>query len=186
MVTQKAQSLGFNVSSQSYKIESAALAMKCCLNLHIEVVPFQDLKICGVLYRGEFSTVIGLNARRSAAGKNFDCMHELIHYWFHPQAGFYCTDGTKDHLEWQANSGAAQFLMPYQSFIPNYCDMHDKFYERHSPDVAHNALVTALARHYMVGEIAVKIHIENLSAEIGQYVNGTPVDKIKIVSPSRK
>ena len=185
MVTQKAASLGFNVFAQNYKIDARRLAMKCCLNLHIEIVPFEDLKICGVLYKGEFSTVIGLNARRSATGKNFDCMHELIHYWFHPQSSFYCADDAKNHLEWQANSGAAQFLMPYQSFIPNYCDLHDKLYARLQPDAAYDALVTVLARNYMVGEMAVKIHIDSLAAEIGQYIDGVGVDKIKITSPKR-
>ena len=187
MITNKAQSLGFNVFAPNYKIDACKLAIENCVNLDIQILPFEDLKICGILFKGEFSTVIGLNARRSAVGKNFDCMHELIHYWFHKQSSFYCNEDDKNHLEWQANSGAAQFLMPYQSFIPNYCNLHDKLYARYSqtPEAAFEKIISILAKNYMVGEIAARIRIQSLAPEIAQYIKGTPIKSIKIIPAAR-
>ena len=181
-MTKKAQSLGFNVYAQNYRIDSIALAMAVCLNPEIKILEFNDITICGILYKGEFSTTIGLNARRSPAGRNFDCMHELIHYWMHNRDTFYCLENISSHIEWQANEGAAQFLMPYQSFIPNYCRFHDKFYSKLPPDQAYRAQIAALAAHYMVGELAVKFRLERLKNEIAQYINGTAVKNIRIIS----
>lgn len=180
IVTEKAAELGFNSSAQNYKIDAQKLAMEVCHNPEIRIIEFNDIKICGLLYKGEYATTIGLNARRSAGGKNFDCMHELIHYWLHDQNAFYCLDGQAGHMEWQANEGAAQFLMPYQSFIPNYCYLHDKLYGKFAPLKAYEMQVAALAGNYMVGEMAVKFRMESLKGEIAQYIDGVSVDKIKV------
>ena len=182
IVTKKAVGLGFNVRAHNYKIDALALAMQTCLNPEIKILEFSSIKVCGLLYKGEFATTIGLNARRSAAGKNFDCMHELIHYWLHDQNTFYCLDGMDGHMEWQANEGAAQFLMPYQSFIPNYCYLHDMFYARFAPQQAYDMQIAALSGSYMVGEMAVKFRIESLKNEITQYIDGMSIDKIRIIS----
>ena len=182
IVTEKAAGLGFNIYAKNYKIDAIALAMQVCLNPEIKILEFSSIKVCGLLYKGEFATTIGLNARRSAGGKNFDCMHELIHYWLHDQCTFYCLDDMDNHMEWQANEGAAQFLMPYQSFIPNYCHLHDILYAKFAPQKAYEMQIAALAGGYMVGEMAVKFRMESLKNEISQYINGVPVDKIRIAS----
>ena len=182
IVTEKATSLGFNVYAQNYKIDAIALAMRVCVAPEVKILEFSDIKICGLLYKGEFSTTIGLNARRSATGKNFDCMHELIHYWLHDQSAFHCLEGMDGHMEWQANEGAAQFLMPYQSFIPNYCHLHDALYAKLPPQQAYETQIATLAGNYMVGEMAVKFRIDRLRNEIAQYVDGVDIGKIKVVT----
>jgi len=182
IITQKAEALGLNVNAQNYRVDAMQLAMDVCINPEIRILEFSDMKICGLLYKGEFATTIGLNARRSSTGKNFDCMHELVHYWLHDDSNVYCIEGTNDHMEWQANEGAAQFLMPYQSFIPNYCHIHDMFYGRFAPQQAYEMQIATLAGKYMVGEMAVKYRMESLKNEILQYINGTSIDKIDIVS----
>ena len=113
-------------------------------------------------------------------------MHELIHYWLHDRDMFYCLNGAESHGEWQANEGAAQFLIPYQSFIPNYCYLHDRFYGYFAPQAAHDMLIKALAGKYMVGEMTVKFRIKSLGAEISQYVGGVAVRDIKVVSGNRQ
>ena len=180
MVTKKAISLNYNVFSQNYRIDALRLAKEVCYNLDIQILDFDEIKICGILYKGAYSTTIGLNSRRSATGKNFDCMHELIHYWFHEFDMFYCVDDILNHIEWQANEGAAQFLVPYQSFIPVYCHFFDKFYGRYSPSGAHKALISALSQNYMVGESVIEIRIKSLKQEIAQYLDRIPVEQIKI------
>ena len=179
-VTQKACELGFNIYSQNYRIDACKLAMQVCLRPQIRILDFSELHFCGLLYRGQNTTHIGLNARRSAGGRNFDCMHELIHYWYHKQASFFCIADSDNNIEWQANEGAAQFLMPYQNFIPNYCHLHDKLYARMEPAAAHDTLISTLAKNYMVGEMSVQIRLKSLATEIGHYVSGTPIGDIKI------
>ncbi len=52
-------------------------------NPKLEYVPFPTTKICGILYKGDRSTAIALNDKHTKAMQNFDCMHELIHYFLH-------------------------------------------------------------------------------------------------------
>jgi len=171
--------------AQNYKVDAIQLAMQVCVAPKIEIIEFDNIKICGLLYKGDSSTTIGLNARRSAGGRNFDCMHELMHYWLHnDKDSFYCLDGMSSHIEWQANEGAAQFLMPYQSFIPNYCYLHDKLYAKYMPQKAYEVQVSMLANSYMVGEMSIKIRMKSLKNEIAQYIDGASINKIKIV-PNR-
>ena len=182
IVTQKATSLGFNVRAQNYQINAIQLAMQVCINPQIQILEFSNIKVCGLLYKGRFATTIGLNSRRSHTGKNFDCMHELMHYWLHDASTFYCLDDMDNYMEWQANEGAAQFLMPYQSFIPNYCYLHDKLYASYPPQKAYEMQLATLAQNYIVGEMAVKFRMQSLQNEIAQYINGTKIDKIRIIS----
>jgi len=192
LINSKFEELGINPAAENYRIDAMELAKEVCLNLQIEMLSFEETKICGILYKGKTSTTIGLNARRSLFGQNFDCMHELIHYWFHDgRANFLCTPpspavpASSDliaHLEWQANEGAAQFLMPFQNFIPRYCNMHDHFYAHLSPNKAHDALLDNLAKHYMVGTLAVQYRMEGLLKEIGQYIGGAKIDDIRILA----
>ncbi|MCL2753128.1 MAG: ImmA/IrrE family metallo-endopeptidase [Defluviitaleaceae bacterium] len=182
----KAREIGLNFGSPNYRMDSLKLVMEVCINPQIIYIDFEDAIICGILYKGRNCTTIGLNSRRSHLGKNFDCMHELIHYWFHGAEYFWCDQDQKNHLEWQANEGAAQFLMPYQSFIPNYSHLHDELYERLPPEAAHDAVIARLSAQYLVGETAVKYRLNGLQNEIKQYINGIPIDEIKITSRTQK
>jgi len=182
-VTRKIKESGFNISASSYRIDSISLAHEVCLELQIQNIDFEETKICGILFRGDKSTTIALNARRSHHGRNFDCMHELIHYWFHDeQSNFFCTQDDNRRLEWQANEGAAQFLMPYQNFIPNYHHHHQNFLKSFPPETATDALITHLSKSYGVGGLAVQYRINSLSHEIEQYINGTCINDIEVLS----
>ncbi|MCL2855462.1 MAG: ImmA/IrrE family metallo-endopeptidase [Defluviitaleaceae bacterium] len=185
LVSDKATSLGFNLLASNYRINALELAHEICLDLQIDIIDFNEPKICGILYRGRNNTTIGLNARRSATGKNFDCMHELIHYMFHEKDYYMCRSDAEDHMEWQANEGAAQFLVPYQSFIPNYCRLHDRFYMQTKPERAYQALILHLSQQYAVGELVIQYRLNQLSSEIVQYLDGVAVEDIEIISKQK-
>ena len=192
-INNKFDELELNPFSINFRIDSKELAKKVCLNLEIVQMNFEESKICGILYKGKNSTTIGLNARRSAFGQNFDCMHELIHYWYHDEPNYFCmpmdiinNNKEEAHLEWQANEGAAQFLMPYQSFIPAYSNAHDRFYARRSTENAYEAIIDHLAKTYLVGRLAAAYRINGLSKEISQYINGTEIQNIKVLSKNSK
>jgi Zn-dependent peptidase ImmA (M78 family) len=93
-----------------------------------------------------------------------------------------CTQDFNDHMEWQANEGAAQFLMPYQSFIPNYVYLHDHYYSKLSVNHAAKSLVAHLSRQYKVGYRAAEYRINGLKKEIAQYLDGKSIENIVVKS----
>lgn len=162
MIDRKIYELGYRIDSMHYKIDSIELAKKVCKNLELTFIDFCETKICGILYKSEKTTSMALNTRRSAIGKNFDCMHELIHYWFHEPEEFFCRADVYNHMEWQANEGAAQFLMPHQSFAPNYRYLSKKLGKIYSGERLDSKLVEHLSIKYFVGELAVRYRINTL------------------------
>lgn len=74
---------------------------------------------------GNYPAIILLNEGRSSIEKKFDCAHELMHLVKQPNvniSGFRCYEKIRPkqnpYLEWEANEGAAELIMPYKDFIP--------------------------------------------------------------------
>ena len=116
------------LSNENYPLDAISLAKKVCRGLTIEQIDFKTITICGILYKGISTTSIALNSNRSVTMQNFDCCNELIHYFCHDikecqcvcaEVGSETSPITQNpFLEWQANEGAAELLVPYQMFIP--------------------------------------------------------------------
>lgn len=175
--------------SSAYPIDSKALAKRWIKNLFLEELSFPSNKICGILYKGERSTSIALNATRSPEMQNFDCMHELVHYYLHDIKRCQCicadnagkTGVSQDKiLEWQANEGAAQFLIPYHDFIPKLSHLID--FPPHL-DFWYSGY---LAEYYNVSIPVIECRIDNLSYEIDQYRSGVSIDKIRVLSKTQQ
>ena len=77
-------------------------------------------------------------------------------------------------IEWQANEGAAQFLVPYQDFIPRYNQEYEKVLSYCVNDI--------LADHYNVTPQVIIHRVSNLKQEFRQYENGVPIERINLVS----
>lgn len=94
--------------------------------LVVDTTAFPSTAMGGILYKDpeDRRSYIALNSKKSRQSRNFDCMHELIHYWFHPPTPNFCFDIDQIHqdkgVEWQANEGAAQALMPEKLFKIKY------------------------------------------------------------------
>lgn len=176
-----------DLSPTEYPLDSLALAYKYCVNLEVRYESFD--KLCGLLVRRPTETLIALNSARSKESRNFDCMHELIHYFVHAkQAIFNCTDAKNgvfqqdNYMEWQANEGAAQALVPYQEFIPLYVHMavenKNEFYLFKTID--------HLAAHFQVTDHVIFNRIRSLQYEIYQYFTlNIPINDLKILSHSK-
>ncbi len=185
-ITNKILELGLDPYSKDYKINSIDIAHKVCKNLEIEYLEFKERKICGILFKGENSTSIALNNRRSCRGKNFDCMHEVVHYWLHDDNYFYCNENSNEYYEWQANEGAAQFLLPYQMFIPKFTEILYKFnkiYEiTHDYDLIFRKTNEHLCWAFDVGEKVIENRVKSLKGEIAQYCETNSIKNINIIS----
>lgn len=150
LIDEKLSELG--ITHKDYPLDARAIAQSIGPSLKIEYHKFPTNKMGGILYKGEEISSMALNTLRSEKGQNFDCMHELIHYWFHPPGTMLCVDSNYIHQnsgrEWQANEGAAQALMPKDLFICKYIELDGN--------------ISALSDFFMVGERCVEFRINNL------------------------
>lgn len=167
-----------DITSCDYPLNSILLAKKFFINAEILYEDFDSF--CALLYRGKRTTTLTLNSRRSSAMQNFDCMHEIIHYFLHEDLNtFEClgsdnNPSLNDSLEWQANEGAAEALLPYRMFIPMYISLCEENEE---------TAITYLANKFCVTERVIENRIDNLQCEIYQYkVLNKNIDNIEILS----
>ena len=167
-----------DLTPDSYPLDSVSLARKFFVNAEITYESFDAL--CAILYRGRKSTSLRLNSKRSNIMQNFDCMHEIIHYFLHTDTQcFQCVNpdsslNINDFLEWQANEGAAEALVPYRLFIPMYVKLCEEDEE---------TATAKLSKFFNVTKRVILNRIDNLDYEIYQYkVLGRSVGDIEILS----
>lgn len=144
---------------------------------------FNTHGFCGIAFVGEKEDAISLNLRRSPIEQNFDCAHELVHLIKHRniRQEFKCFTTAKPQqdyfLEWQANEGAAQLLVPYQDFIPRFVDL----LKTDTTGIEH-----ILAQYYFVTGKVIALRMDNLSYEIDQYRNGVPIEQLELLSRTQR
>lgn len=148
--------------------------------IDVEYIRFKTPGLCGVAMVGSKIDTIILNENRGICERNFDCAHELLHLYLHRniQDHFNCFTSARQKqntfIEWQANEGAAQFLVPYQDFIPRYNQEYEKVLSYCVNDI--------LADHYNVTPQVIIHRVSNLKQEFRQYENGVPIERINLVS----
>ncbi len=149
----------------------------------IEVIhhSFDSAGFCGAAFAGDEINTIVLNSARSEIEQNFDCGHEIIHLSKHREENggiFRCFEEAQNSfLEWEANEGSAQLIVPYQDFIPRF--VHAVFV---SPTCDTFMVPELLATYYHVSPRVVEIRMDSLSYEIDQYRCGVPVEKLELLS----
>ena len=154
--------------------------------IRISIIDFSSEVICAILSRKGKLACIGLNSLRNSIQQNFDCGHELLHYFFHPNMGqmLICGDmlsSPNTYAEWQANEGTSELLMPYKLFVPMVSEIlfnpysSDAFFEDR---FAHERL----QRKFGVSKAMIDIRINSLSYEIAQYQQNVGIDEIQLLS----
>lgn len=180
------------ISVECLPLNSVDLAYTTCKNLIIEEIDFEAISICGILYKGSNTTSIALNSNRSRVMQNFDCGHELIHYFCHDikECQCVCTEAGSStrsitqisSFEWQANEGAAELLVPYRHFIPTYVNLSQKF----ARDFCKTPPEKELAEIYNVTPGVIRYRIDSLNYEIYQYLEHGNIDNIEILSQTKQ
>lgn len=137
--------------------------------------------------------IIVLNKNRNTQEKNFDCGHELIHLVEHRNAktqSFHCFEkampSQNKFMEWQANEGSAELILPYKIFVKQFCeDIKDA--KRMGISVRRNVdfIARAYAKRYNVTESFVRNRIKSLTYEMCQHYSGTDIDNLDILSRSQ-
>lgn len=146
------------------------------LKIDIIYAPFKTKALGGALINACSPAVIILNSNRTEKAQNHDCMHEMMHYFFHPVKEIALSyDGVTQCRsrieEMQANEGAAQALMPWQQFVPDCVNA--------SGDVP------LLSQKYGVTESSVKWRITNLWREIRAFDVHRDIQRIHIQNFSK-
>lgn len=150
--------------------------------------PFKTLGLKGMSYLArneQEKNIIMLRESLSQEEKNFTCAHELVHVKFHNHlhiATFSCFDKVRPNqnaiLEWQANEGAAELLVPLYELLP--------IVKENLPGMKtwqdFESLKFNLANYFSVTDGVIKVRYEDLKYEIYQHLNGTPVESIEILS----
>ncbi len=158
-------------------VNTLGLCEKMISDVDIVYHTFDTSGFCGAAFAGNKGNTIVLNCTRSDTEQNFDCGHELIHLIRHRHLNngiFNCFNKNQNSfLEWEANEGAAQLLVPYQDFIPRFISLLDYKVV---------GIQSILAEHYHVTTQVINIRMNSLAYEIDQYQEGTDLDEIELLS----
>ncbi len=160
-------------------------------NVEITAVPFNTRDLRGMVSLAKNdneNNVILVNSNKSFEEQNFHGFHELMHIPTVDEPGtiLRCYERVKptqdSYLEWLANEGAAEFIVPYKILLPI---IKDKYFD----------LIQGFGTWYFCNEYSYKFgvsntvmqyRIETLKYEIDQYLNGVALDEIEILSKRKQ
>lgn len=158
-------------------------------NLGIETCDFKTPGLRGMVTLAKSEDDINciiINSNLSYEEQIFHGLHELNHIYFeHGQKGqtFNCFDKVKpnqnSYIEWVANEGAAELLLPYKEVLPFVKEVLPTLEKEMFPILE---IIRMLSKSHIVSETVVQNRLNNLKYELYQYLNGVPLDRIQILS----
>lgn len=134
------------------------------------------------------NNVILVNSNKSFEEQNFHGFHELMHIPTVDEHGtiLRCYERIRPnqdrYLEWLANEGAAEFLVPYKMLLPI---IRDRYSDLISGLGTWN-FCSEFAPKFGVTHTVMQYRIDSLKYEISQYLCGVPMDKIEILSNNKQ
>ena len=181
---------GFHISRDSYPIDAVKLCNRFS-GLQVSFWNFKTPGLKGMSYIAERpeSDVIILNAGLTKKEQNFICTHELMHLALHRNEATNSFDFNEKNilnqdssLEWQANEGAAEFLLPAAILLPIIGTRLSSL--RSWYDI--EAFKVELSEQFNVTKTVIEIRFEHLKYEIYQYLQGIPLKDIEVISFSKQ
>ncbi|MCI8396191.1 MAG: ImmA/IrrE family metallo-endopeptidase [Clostridia bacterium] len=144
---------------------------------------FKDTRIGGFLVKNKLpeKSYITVNSAKDPYSLIFDLTHEMIHFLLHPEdrrhyiSSSFCDI---DNFEWQANEGAAELLIPYKQFIPQF--VRGIWQCKSRADYLN--LVKLLSSQYVVSTSVLEYRIVGLSYEISQFEEGVKLENLELLS----
>lgn len=158
----------------------------------VKLAPFKTKGLRGVAALSDENfeqDIILLNKNRNGNEMNFDCAHELFHLMVHRDEEirtFNCFEKARPNqdpfLEWQANEGGAEFILPYELLLPIIKDEMPKW----STWYKFESFKQALAQDFNISTAVVEYRIDCLKYEINQYVKGVPLKELEFLSKKQR
>ena len=181
-----------NITLLDYPINSISLFTET-MGRKLGYAPFKKSALRGVASidkENPVRDVILLNASRTKLEQNFDCAHEIIHTIAHRNlpgvSSFNCFETVSEKqdpfIEWQANEGAAELLVPYKDFIPTYIELSRK----NARSWYGTPPLKELTERYNVTETVIQNRISSLNYEIYQYMEHGDINRIEILSQNKQ
>lgn len=175
------------VSNLDYPLDLVKMCQETD-GIKLEKLSFKTQSLRGIAILGEDQTeddIILLNSNLTASELNFYCGHELIHLILHrrePKKQFNCYDKVMPNqncfFEWHANEGSAEMLIPYKLLLPKIKKAKGKMETWHDL----SKLRSQLSKDFFVSDIVMELRLKSLKYEISQFLDGTCLEKIKILS----
>lgn len=173
---------GLGLDYNDYGFDMLQLCKKDGIKL--AQLPFKTKHLRGMASIGAIPSddVILLNNERNDREQNFDCGHEYVHLCIHrnlEQKTFNCLYAKQDtYIEWQANEGAAEMLIPFEVLLPLIKNGHFNINDH----TGIKSLKEYAATMFNVTKKVIEYRLESLKYEIYQYLNGIPLSKISKLS----
>ncbi len=182
-----------NLQDAEYPLDIFDICRNRLTNIEIGKVPFKtnDLRGMAVVSENPIieNHVILVNGNKTPQEMNYYGAHELIHIAIQKnKAGqtFTCYDKVKPtqdrYVEWQANEGAAEFLVPYRRLLP----IIKKHYDKICVGLGTYNFCKTYSQLFGVSTVVMQNRLNSLSYEIDQYLSGTPLDDIQILSHTQQ
>ena len=161
--------------------------------VEIGVVPFKNQNLKGMVTIAQDENdnhVIIVNGNKTKEEQNYHGCHELLHIWFRsvePGMSLNCFEKCKPNqntfIEWLANEGAAELLVPFKVFLP--------LVKENKEEMLRNFGTTDFCEKYAVdfgvAPIVLKNRLNALKYEIYQYIEKEiDLDDIEILSKSKQ
>lgn len=152
---------------------------------------FKTNGFCAAVLLGNKTDTVILNSNRTDKEINFDCGHEIVHMAKHRDKGidsFSCMElKTKrqsniSFLEWEANEGAAELLVPYKKFIPEWTNMYSNSLGWYDID----GLIHYFSNLYFVSDAVISFRLQHLKYEIHQYLSDVRLCDLELLSDTQQ
>ena len=154
----------------------------------LALVPFKTPLLRGMAVPSddpEHNDVILLNGCQTREECNFYCGHELIHLGLHRNRvgqTFSCYEtvmpNQNRYVEWQANEGGAELLVPYRLLFPA---LRARAKELNAPR-SREKLAQQLADEFFVSPAVMRVRFQSLQYELWQYCRGIAMDDLEFLS----
>jgi Zn-dependent peptidase ImmA (M78 family) len=177
------------IKSFEYPLNIFDICQNRLINIEIGLANFRTHDLRGMAIISEDTRrenhVILVNANRSQVEINYHGSHELMHIIMQKNVAgqtFKCYDNVKplqnSYIEWQANEGAAEFLVPYKMLLPLVKDNFDDI----CSCIGSYGFCEKYAPLFGVSTIVMQNRLNSLSYEINQYMKGVPLHNVRILS----
>lgn len=159
-----------------------------CDYVQVESRRFENKNLCGIINKAMAPGIshIVINSNNSREIQRFSLLHELMHWFFHSPNLNHCNIiGRKELIfeDYQANEGAAEFLMPCMVVVMTCAHLVNKN-DLSLYDI--EFVKGNIAKYFGVTDGMVYNRIESLKYEIWQYANGVDFGSLKMLSKKQQ
>ena len=155
-----------------------AVQLGCDVAAHF----FECQAVAGMLLQSAkeeppFLAVVLLNGARTSQSQRFTLAHEMVHLMLHPRIPQrICRDSAAAEpvpLEWEANEGAAELLLPYRQMLPLLASMSA---------LSPSQKVQRISARFQVSPITARFRLEGLKEDWNNYMSGTALSALPLLS----